>query len=277
MGENDKKEAEQGLAASTVAEAKGLIVAAYNDAVKPTASVVGATMGSVARLLMRPLKALADRSNEYFDQLARRVEKKLEDVPPDRQLPPPANIAGQVMFQYALLGDQDARVEQLREMFANLLASSIDSATADAAHPSFVAIISQLSPDEARLFAEPMPGNRATAAVIECLHATPDGSVYRSAGRVLEWGENVDFASNGGFARALSSLERLGLIEFDWSKAIADPAGEIFYAALEERARKTLYGPPHGRVLEVRRGIVQYTTIGEFFLQTCVRPEWLDA
>jgi Abortive infection alpha len=39
----------------------------------------------------------------------------------------------------------------LREMYAKLLATSMDSATSDEAHPSFVTIIQQLTPDEARI------------------------------------------------------------------------------------------------------------------------------
>ena len=39
----------------------------------------------------------------------------------------------------------------LRELYANLLATSIDSITAHEAHPAFVEIIRQLTPDEARI------------------------------------------------------------------------------------------------------------------------------
>jgi hypothetical protein len=41
---------------------------------------------------------------------------------------------------------------ELRDMFANLLASSMDSSTAASAHPAFVEIIRQMVPEEAKLF-----------------------------------------------------------------------------------------------------------------------------
>lgn len=41
--------------------------------------------------------------------------------------------------------------EELRDMFANLLARSMDTATAGNVHPSFVEVIKQLTPDEARI------------------------------------------------------------------------------------------------------------------------------
>jgi abortive infection alpha-like protein len=39
----------------------------------------------------------------------------------------------------------------LREMYVKLLATSMDGATSDDAHPSFVTLIQQLTPDEARI------------------------------------------------------------------------------------------------------------------------------
>jgi hypothetical protein len=44
-----------------------------------------------------------------------------------------------------------SEVPDLREMYAKLLATSMDSATSDTAHPSFVTLIQQLTPDEARI------------------------------------------------------------------------------------------------------------------------------
>ncbi len=42
-------------------------------------------------------------------------------------------------------------IAQLREMFANLLASAMNSDVSNDVHPSFVEIIKQLSPDEAKI------------------------------------------------------------------------------------------------------------------------------
>jgi hypothetical protein len=74
-------------------------------------------------------------------------------VPPERQQAPPATLATlatPAALQYARLGDGD-EVADLCEMFENLLVSSMDSAMAVNAHPAFVSMISQLTPDEARI------------------------------------------------------------------------------------------------------------------------------
>jgi hypothetical protein len=74
--------------------------------------------------------ALQARTGKYFA----RVEKKLDAVPAERQQPPPPTIAAPAAFQYALLGESD-EVAELREMFENLLAASVDRETASNAHP----------------------------------------------------------------------------------------------------------------------------------------------
>jgi hypothetical protein len=79
-----------------------------------------------------------------------RVDNKLAGVPDERRQPAPAHIAAPAALQYALLG-QGEGVAELREMFENLLVASMDSDTASSAHPAFVSMIQQLTPDEARI------------------------------------------------------------------------------------------------------------------------------
>ena len=110
-----------------------------------------------ARQAAQQAAKLAASGFPSFDQLRvrtgkffARVEKKLEEVPDERRQTPPATIAAPAALQYALLGE-GSEVADLREMFENLLAASMDRDTASSAHPAFVSMISQLTPDEARI------------------------------------------------------------------------------------------------------------------------------
>jgi hypothetical protein len=93
-----------------------------------------------------PLEQLKARGAKFFA----RVEKKLDAVPPEQRQPPPATIALPAALQYVLLGE-GVEVADLREMFENLLVTSMDRDTAASAHPAFISMISQLTPDEARI------------------------------------------------------------------------------------------------------------------------------
>jgi hypothetical protein len=116
------------------------------DATKLAAQTAGQRLKRVAALALPDVAEMRTRVAE----LEERVDRKLEAVPAERLVSPPATIATPAALQYALLGD-GPEVAELREMFENLLAASIDRDTAASVHPAFVSMISQLTPDEARI------------------------------------------------------------------------------------------------------------------------------
>src|SRR5262249_10842455 len=63
----------------------------------------------------------------------------------------------------------------LREMYANLLATAMDRETAEQAHPAFVEILKQLTPDEAKILAYIPKGPSYSRPVISIYSVTPDG------------------------------------------------------------------------------------------------------
>ncbi len=266
MGSDDKSKSLGGMVAD---EAKGLAVEVYKDAGKPVVSQVGLTLGSIAKLILTPLRLLADGGNAAFEKLTLRVSKKLEGLPPDRLLPPPATIAGPAALQYSLLGDGEDG-EDLREMFATLLARSMDSETASDVHPAFVSIVSQLSSHEARLLAAD-PVTPSDRAIVEVRHRRADGG-YKVAGLATNWGLDLKFPGPAGLARCISNLERLGLIELHWDKILVGPGASEEYDALNALCASALPAPAGGR-LEIHPGTIRLTPIGSQFFNACVsRP-----
>src|SRR5262249_17023014 len=71
--------------------------------------------------------------------------RRLAKVDATKIQTPPSYIAGQVLLQLPFCAEQD----QLREMYANLLASAMQKDRVAEVHPAYVQIIQQLSPDEA--------------------------------------------------------------------------------------------------------------------------------
>jgi hypothetical protein len=75
------------------------------------------------------------------------VAKKLQNVPKEQIQTPKTNLAGPAIEALRF----SAQEPELQNMFANLLATAMDKQTSGDAHPSFVEIIKQLSPDEAKI------------------------------------------------------------------------------------------------------------------------------
>ena len=115
----------KGVKATIADEAKAAAVEVYRDLAKPVVAPIGQVAGAAINFVLWPVKLALDSANTQLGKLSARVAKKLETVPPERQLPAPATIAGPAALQYALLGDGD-EVSELRELFETLLAKSMD-------------------------------------------------------------------------------------------------------------------------------------------------------
>lgn len=131
----------------------------YQDALQPAAKEIGTALQTVAKtihIVLAPVSVLVWGYEQIKDFVSTKVAEKLKDVPPENIATPKPNVAGPALESLRYTGHE----ETLREMYANLLAASMDTRTANGAHPAFVEIIRQLTPDEARilrLLTQPQP------------------------------------------------------------------------------------------------------------------------
>ena len=92
-------------------------------------------------LLTGPIQCLATLQDRY----RRYLEKVINKVPEERQIKAPAYISGPILEKFKYLEEDNP----LTELYMNLLARAIDKERINEAHPAFLNIIEQLSPDEA--------------------------------------------------------------------------------------------------------------------------------
>ncbi|BEN31972.1 DUF4393 domain-containing protein [Serratia nevei] len=122
----------------------------YQDAIQPAAQEVGKALGTVAKLVnvaLAPVSALVWGYDQIKEFTATKVARKLENVPPENIITPKPNVAGPAIEALRYTGHE----ESLSEMYANLLATAMNKDTIENAHPAFVEIIKQLTPDEAKI------------------------------------------------------------------------------------------------------------------------------
>lgn len=120
---------------------------AYNDVAHPTLAHLGELLVRGLRVASSPLRAGLWTFEQAEKWLANGVATRLKRIPPDQVIAPSRLIAIQAIAGLSLTGGEPV----LREMFANLVASTMDSHKAPYAHPSFAEKIKQMSPDEARI------------------------------------------------------------------------------------------------------------------------------
>lgn len=146
---NDEKKDSVSKAVEAV---RGLVeaVPVYQDALQPAAKEVGKSLETVARavnMALAPVSALVWGYDQIREFVETRVASKLQGVPEERLATPNPAVAGPALESLRYTGHE----ESLSDLYANLLATSIDSATAQYAHPGFVEIVRNMSPDEARI------------------------------------------------------------------------------------------------------------------------------
>ncbi|HIC8860100.1 TPA: DUF4393 domain-containing protein [Aeromonas hydrophila] len=254
---------------------KGIVeaVPVYQDAVQPAAKEIGTALQTVAKtihIVLAPVSALVWGYDKLTDFLSTRVADKLKDVPPEYIATPKPNVAGPALEALRYTGHE----ESLREMYANLLAASMDTRTAQGAHPAFVEIIKQLTPDEARLLklfvvprAFPLINVRREYKVTT---DTQRGGNYLLINfSLLGWEAGCDYPEQTPMY--LNNLCRLGLAEIPAMFEYTSPG---VYDELENhstvQAFQAAYKSHEMYRIDVARSGLRISDLGRLFCNTCV-------
>ena len=121
----------------------------YNDIVHPSLSEAGKTMAipfNAINWLAEVAKAYCVDKMANTEKLKNCVQKRIESIPDEELREPHKNIVVP-----AILSNSYTDSEELRLMYANLIANSMNKQQKHPAHPAFVEIIKQLTPSEALL------------------------------------------------------------------------------------------------------------------------------
>jgi hypothetical protein len=256
---------------ATIDAVTGLVTAVpvYKDAVQPAAKELGKSLHTVARAVnvaLLPLKGIVWSFEKIESLFIPKVEERLKDVPPEDIITPKPNVAGPAIEALRYVGDE----ESLSDMYANLLASAMDKKTAAIAHPAFVEIIKQLTPDEAKLmtmFLKPEPFPIASVRAEMTDHS---GGVTLAYNLSL-FGARANLEIEDLVPSYLDNLERLGLIDL---KTESSYTGAGMYDELEQsegmESWKVYVEKMPDRTFRIVRGRVQLTNLGAQFGGACV-------
>ena len=251
---------------------KAVAVEAYKDTVKPLAIEVGKALqtgGKVLNLMLSPLRGMVWSYETITDTLDPIMREKIQRIAADKLKHPEPNIAVPAMeaLRYSLGNDE------IREMFANLLATSMNVDTLNFAHPGFVEIIKQMSPLDAKIFKiinEQPSGNSNHLAIAQIRRDTKNnkgGHILFSEFMVFP-DESVAFDIDLN-STSIVNLARLGLIRIDY---LSQFTAEDSYNHLEIHPFyldcKAKYNSDTHEV-KLQQGIVVITPFGKTFKIAC--------
>ena len=255
----------------------------YDDLAKPSLQEIGQGLGGALKLAMLPLKIMGYAADHFTNLFEKSLEQKASKTPPERLQAPDPVIMGPII---QALG-YTAHKEPLREMFTSLLVTAMDSETAFSAHPSFVEIIKNISPDEAKIlkriskmyplsfkkaFFEPSNefGNRPQAdspLVNLVIQVDADYIIYRRNIALIVQDSGCEYPHLEG--EYLDNLDRLGLVKVKFDTQVTN---EIFYSnhyKWFEEIRRNVHEDLKSK-LAIQKGILSVTELGRQFIVACV-------
>jgi len=233
MAEDPMKPIESGIA--VVSE---LMKAARKDPqVKEAASNLGQTAVTVTRALNNVLLPLAamnyafDKAKVYFyEKFPSELSEKVGKIPEDKIQEPKASVAGPALQGLAFTHEEPP----LKEMFLNLLATSMDARHSSQAHPAFVEVIKQLEAKEASMVQDILkPGIMLPIVQVYIENVSTGGQITKITHLAnLKDSESGGVSVEEGFPAMVDNWIRLGLVNVEYDKSLV---GEHYYSWVENR------------------------------------------
>lgn len=245
------------------------VVPVYQDAIQPAAKEVGKSLqviGRAVNVALSPIVGLVWGAEQIQQFIYQRVGAKLENVPPEDIIRPKSHIAVPVVDALRYIGEDI----DLSDMYANLLATSMDKKTAYRAHPGFVDIIRNMSPDEAKIIKllskDP---NHAFINIYSKSISGPGQFLVSSYDTILSVSAGCEHHSLVGIY--INNLERLGLVD-------VPEFGSLLNEALYEEIKNlpevvdiiSEINNSDGREAHIEKRRLQLSTLGHHFVVSCV-------
>ena len=254
--------------AKGMGEAVKTIPELYHDGMQPAVQETGKTLALIPKSINAALAGLQQwiAHREYnVEETKKLLAMKLEKVDADKIVPPESYIA--VPAIQALSYSMNSI--DLRNMYANLLATSMNADKKWNVHPSFVEVIKQLSPDEAKLLKSL---TKNSYPIIDLRLVSPNGEFDVIVRNYTDVADDICEQPNKIFSY-LDNLERLELIEIPYGLHIAN---ESAYKHLEEHSEiKKIQNAFNSKTdkdvkWEFNRKCFQLTQYGRDFVDVCV-------
>lgn len=245
----------------------------YVDIGKPVAKPTGELLALVPRAIKAALQPLEKWiiTREYnIKETEVLLEQKLKNVPYENIQSPEAYIAVPALQGISYCMDN----EELRNMYACLLANSMNNQVKSKVHPGFVEIIKQLCPDEAKIIKEISLNNYAIP-LIDVEYYTSDKKIFKTiVNGFSDIGEIANCENPLDIFEYINNLCRLGLLYRSESSKMADD--EVYDPIINHEFIVKVSNVPQALKdqgfshSKIKKYLAEVTPYGKNFCKVCI-------
>ena len=252
----------------------GEVIKAAGDSpqVKEAAGNLGETAVTLTKAINNVLVPLAainfafDKARAYFSgKFQQEMAKKAEAIPQEHIVEPKASIAGPTLQGLAFSHEEP----NLKEMYLNLLATSMDGRVSANAHPAFVEIIKQLDSEDARLVRGALQ-SAAAIPIVQIHRKLTAGGYNVLVQHLLNLTNSLTSqpAEDPRLPAMIDNWIRLGLVEVAYDKHLNDPAHYAWVEQRPEFVRLKEAPQEEGASITFQKGLLTRTELGKRFATT---------
>ena len=237
----------------------------YDDGLKPATKESGKVLALIPQTInaaLAPLRQWIAQKEYNVAETDKLLAQKLEKVKYDKIVSPESYVAVPAIQAIAY----SMNSEELRNLYANLLAKSMYIDTKELVHPSFVEIIRQMSPIDALIFKTIM--GRAVNPMINLIMKNEKGAFRTIVTNVTD----INIASQELIGVSIDNLTKQNLLSvpddgFYSDEKVYDSILQTeFYEKQKNLNRRTV----DGFEFTYTKKMINKTNLGRLFYKVCV-------
>lgn len=239
----------------------------YDDGFHPTVSETGKLLGRIPRAINAAFSSIdcwiLQRENRVAETMEL-LEQNLQNSDPAKIIPPEPYVAIPAIQAISYSMDSD----ELRKLYANLLAKSIYVDTKNLVHPAYTEVIKNLSPLDCQIFNEIMSSPNQEIGCYEMRVGNFGESSYFV---IFPYITKITIAENQIIAASIDNLTRNNLIS---PKDFHYDDDNMYLPIRETPLYKAIERGYSSQQTELRpyKMSIKSTSFGKLFYNVCCKP-----
>ena len=205
------------------------------------------------------------RKQEVENLFLKDIVTEVSNIPIDQRQEPKLSVLGPALEASKYYIDD----EELRSLFAKLIAASMDNSKNEVLQPAFVEIIKQMSPIDAKNLINLYDIKDKQNPIVSIILESKDSKNYKEVFDHF-YIENIGNISHVRVASSLLNLKRLGLIEINYGVFLSDENRYLSYEnhPIINQFKNEYNDDLHN--IKLKKGLIKITNFGMDFCKICI-------